>query len=220
MDAISRRGLALALVLALLTSAGCVGFVTGNGPLTFEASPASATNATLSETGYHLQRQQSMEMNRTVSVAGQSRSVHVTNYVAVYARSADVEMPADTPSGPTGGMVVVVSTPKASVAGQGLNPLGTAPIEKILTLVPGLLPGSSSVQRVEQVRSRPVTMLGSETTLRTFEVTAERDGTTATSSMALARVEDDGDYVLVLAVFPPGNHDDDGVVRLLDGLRH
>ena len=111
----SRRLLPVAVALLLVTS-GCMGLITGE-TVAFDASPATVSDSTLDSTGYELRNASQRNITRTVSVAGQERTIRLTNEWRQYSRSGTI-------LGIEVGELsrfVVLSTPTAEVAGQPVD---------------------------------------------------------------------------------------------------
>ena len=79
----TRRIIAVVAVAALVTMSGC-GFLLGNEALEFNASPVAVDDTAQSDTGYEETRRSSQAVERSFQVAGQTRNVSVTNYLAEY----------------------------------------------------------------------------------------------------------------------------------------
>lgn len=211
------RRLSLSLVLAaFVVTAGCVGVLTGSEPLTVEAEPVSVTAAAQSDAGYEAGRTTTQELEREVTVAGQTRDVVVTNHVAEYSRTVEV--------GPLGtgefARFVVVSTPAVDVLGQTFNPVGDMSDRELAELA------QDQYQDLRNLRSageRTVTVLGTETTVSRFtaDATVGDTGQTIEVTLHVTRVRDGGDFIVVIAAHPtaiPG--ETERVDTMLGGVRH
>ncbi|AXR77959.1 DUF6517 family protein [Natrarchaeobaculum sulfurireducens] len=83
----SRRSvLAAGATGALTLTAGCFEFVTGDGPLEFEAARIGPTEAALEETGYELADVEEERFEETVEF-GVEREIHASFWYATYTKS-------------------------------------------------------------------------------------------------------------------------------------
>lgn len=210
------RWLATALLAMLVVSSGCVGVLTGNEPLTFEASPVSVSSTALADAGYEEVRSTTQEMNREVSAAGQTRDVVVTNQVTEYARTVD--------AGPLGSgefaRFVVVSTPAVDVLGQTFNPVGEMSNRELAELAQDQYQGLENLQSAGE---RRVSVLGTQATVSRFTADATVQGTDQSVELTLhvTRIRDGGDFIVVIAAHPtllPGEAD--RVDTMLGGVQH
>jgi len=209
--------LAAVLVVAVIAvSAGCVGVLTGNQPLTFDAQPVSVSAAAQHAAGYDHVNTTTQTLSRSFSVAGQSRKVTVTNHLAEYGRTVSLGSfgSADL------ARFVVVSTPAVQVLGQTFNPVGHMSSQQLVEQVQGKYQGVSNVQ---PAGNRTRTLLGTSTTVSSFTADATFGGSGQSISLTIdvAKVRDGGDYVVVVAVYPtklPGEAD--RVDTMLTGVQH
>ncbi|MFB6110219.1 MAG: DUF6517 family protein [Halodesulfurarchaeum sp.] len=204
-----RAVLTLALV-GLVASSGCA--LLAGGTLEFTAAPATVSEAAQSAAQYELSRMQSPSINRTVSVAGQERTIRATNHLAVYER--------ELAAGPVRatGTVLVLSTPQMTVFGQSLNPIGEMSPRQLLEAVAASRAGLSNVA----IRgNRTVPVLGETATVTAFEATTEFGGRQVDVTVHLLRVAHEGDYVVALAVHPSVmTAEQAGVDRMFRGIEH
>lgn len=204
-------GLAVLLVL----SAGCLGVLTGSEPFVATASEAGVSAAALSETGFEAGETRTAWLNRTVDVAGQERDVRIRNYVATYQMQGSI-----SPDGTVQfGLFSVFSTPKVSIAGQGLNPIGRMPHGQLVEQVASQ---GGDIRDVQQEGTRELTVLGSSTEVTRFSAVAERSGQEVPVYIEVSRVEDGKDYVVAVGVYPQAAEDDvrPQVERLFTGIEH
>ena len=112
----------------------------------------------------------------------------------------------------------VVSTPQASIAGQALNPIGRMDDRE---LVERIAQQSGNLHDVEQEDTRTVTILGSDEEVTRFRATAERSGVEVPVYVEVARVEDDGDFVVAVGVYPQGSDEmRSQVTTMFGGVEH
>ena len=209
-----RKGILTLLVGLLVVSSGCVGLLTGE-TVEFESSPASVSDSALEETGYEQSIADEQTIERTVDVAGQERTIRVTNHVRQYQRGIDL--------GPVGevnaGSFIVFSTPSASVAGQTLNPAASWSNER---LVEEVASRNDQISDVEFQRNRSVDALGESREVAVFSGTTTIEGQEVDVLIHLASFEHEGDVVVAVAVYPERIDDRESprVDTLLGGLSH
>ncbi|NEU56912.1 DUF6517 family protein [Halorussus sp. MSC15.2] len=209
----ARRVVAGVLVAVLVVSSGCTGVL--SGPVTFSATEATVSDAALEETGYEHNSTEKMELSRTVSAAGQSKEVEVTNWISEYHKTVGLPGVGEQKAA----VFVTFSSPQVEVLGKSLNPLDKYDNRQLAQQFTSQL---RSVNNVRQVGAQNRTMLGKSTRVTKFEATV----TTATgvefdAYVHVTKVKHEGDFVVALAVYPqklPGQSD--AVSRLLRGVQH
>ncbi|KAA9398043.1 hypothetical protein Har1130_05760 [Haloarcula sp. CBA1130] len=209
-----RKGILTLLVGLLVVSSGCVGLLTGE-TVEFDSSPASVSDSALEETGYEQSMADEQTIERTVTVAGQERTIRVTNHVRQYQRGIDL--------GPVGevnaGSFIVFSTPSASVAGQTLNPAASWSNER---LVEEVASRNDQINDVQFQRNRSVESLGDTREVSVFSGTTTIEGQEVDVLIHLTSFEHEGDVVVAVAVYPERINDRESprVDTLLGGLSH
>lgn len=200
------------LLALLLVSSGCMGFF--SGPVTFEATPADVGSGAQEETGYTLERAETMNVSREFSAAGQSKEVTAVNYLREYKRKADL--------GPLGerelARFVVLSTPEVKVGPKTFNPIGEMS-NKQLALQ--LQSSYDSIENIETVSSRNVTVLGKSTEVTKFKATAKTNGGTSVDVyLHVTKVNHEEDFVVAIAVHPQQLDEQQRIDTLLAGIEH
>lgn len=211
-----QRTLAIALLFALaLVTGGCVQAVTGD-TVTFEASPASVSDSVASDHNYRLDTRDTVRVTNTVDLPALGETdVRLTNHLVAYSRT-DVQ--GEDAAENSAGAFLVVSTPKAEVAGQGTNPLGGVPTKQ---LVERFASRSGDQRDVEQVGSETIRMLDSTTEATKFSSTTRVNGQSVETFVYVARVAHGSDYVIAVAVIPRPFEDDEGAVyELMRAIGH
>lgn len=202
------------LLAALVVTSGCVGFLTGSEALEFDASKVTVSDQARSDTGYEEARVAEQTVNETVSAAGQERRVQVTNWMAQYDRSVDL----GALGSQRAAVFVALSTPKVEVAGQTFNPVGDMSNRELLQQLQSRYGG---LQVGAQVANDSVTALGEERAVEKYEAQADFQGETADVYVHVAKFEHDGDFVVVVAVYPQQLPDEqEKVYALVAGLEH
>ena len=196
-----RHGIALLAVLAV--TAGCL----GGSPMAVSGSPAAIGNDALEAGGLERVAAENRTLNATVraSISGDvelqaNRDVRATTPVRVY-RSGD-------------SVVAVVSTPVVKpIENQPIyrDPLATRSAAEQVNYAQSVY----DVSGLEAVGERNRTVLGNESTVRTYAGTAS--GTDVT--VRVARVRHEGDFVTVVAVEPASGGSLD-LDALLGALEH
>ena len=200
------RWLLFGLVAALVVSCGCLGSLGPEG-LQFTADPVSIDYRAVAAAGFELRGSDSFEVDQTVEVGGETRRVVVTSHTVTLRKEY---------RGAPLGHVVALSTPQASVLGQGLNPLGTIDAEDLVGRVLGRSP-AVAVDDLERRGTVSMRALGEERTVDRFDASGDRGAV----DVYLTRFEHGDDYVVVLGVVPEGADDGPEAFRtLLGGLGH
>lgn len=178
-------------------SAGCVGVITGSQPAEFSSGTATVPASALEETGYETVGVEALEIDRTVSVAGQERRVIVTNQLAQYDKS--IELP--TGDSYRGALFAVLATPAVEILGRTMNPvaqLGTGELaRRVLSQYEGL-------GNLREDGTETVTILGTETEVGRFLTDAEvAAGVTAEVRIHVAEAVRAGDdFVVAVGAYP------------------
>lgn len=195
-------------------SAGCLGFLTGSEPITFEATKGTVADQALTDTGYREQTVDSETITRSFSAAGQTREVEVTNWVARYERSLEL--------GPLGeqdlGVFVVLSTPQVSILDRTFNPVGMMSNRELLERLQSRYEGFSVGERVD---TRMITVLDEDAEVEKFEGSATFQGQEIDLFVHVATVEHEEDYVVPIGIYPrliPG--EEQKILRLYRGIEH
>lgn len=210
----TRRVAAGVLLALLVTTSGCVGVLTGSESLTFNASQATVSDEALQQTDYAENRVEKLQVTENFTVAGQQRTVEVTNWVAGYNKSVDL--------GPVGeqelARFVVVSTPQVKIAGRTFNPL--AQVDNA-DLVQRFVSQYDQVSNIRAAGSQNTSMLGTSTEVTKFEATTTYNGLDVDLNVHVTKVNHDGDIVIAVAVYPQQlDGEEDAVFELIRGVEH
>ncbi len=207
-----RKLIAGAFLTMLVLTSGCLGFILGD-TLEVSASKGTVSDSALSQTGYEKAKVESVDVKRTYEAAGQSREVRVTNWVAQYDKTIGIEGVAEQ----TAAKFVVVSSPNVEIADKSFNPLDEFDNRD---LVEKFVAGYGNVDNIETVGSRRTTLLGTKTTVTEFSATARSHGATVDVTIQATKIKHDGDFIVVLAVYPKKLDESDNVAQLLSGVQH
>lgn len=212
---LSRRAFGGIVSGAVVAGSGCLGFILGNEAQEFEASAATAGDASLEETEYEQANEEEsdrMEIERTFSAAGQERQVVAVNYMSEYDRSVSVLTMEQRAA-----VFVAFSTPQVDLFGETFNPIGEMSNREIIQQVQGKYEG---MEVGDEVGTTDVSTLGETVTLSKFEGQANLDGTSVDVYIHIGQVAHDGDYVVPIAVYPQELDEEGKVVTLVEGLEH
>lgn len=209
-----RRQLAAALLVVLMVSTGCIGFLTGSSALTFAADDVRVSEQALSDTGYEQSRDTSQNVTRTFEAAGETRNVTVTNHVAEYQRSVSLLGNSQPYARAT-----VIASPEVEVAGQTFNPLSDLSNRD---LAEQLQSEYETVQNVQFESNRTVTVLGDEVTVSKFSAEATTEaGQSVDVYVHVTKTQDGEDFVVGVAVYPQQLDGEQAAVdTLLSGIQH
>lgn len=211
------RRVAVGLVLAaLVLTAGCIGFLTGEEALTFDSSPVAVSDAAQEETGYEEVRRDTENVTREYEVANQTRAVEVRNHVAEYART--VSMPGVGEQ--EFSRFTVMSTPQVEIAGQGpFNPVDEWNNTELVLRVQQQY---DAIENVRKEGNRTRTVLGNETTVSEFRADAKAgEGVTVEVIIHVTKVQHGEDFVVAIGVHPAGLEEERQYVNtMLDGIEH
>lgn len=205
-----RRGL-LALGLGvLLVTAGC-SFL--QGPVTFEANQSTVTQEARQNTGYEEVRIEQQTITRSYGSGEASKEVKVVNVLAEYKRQVSL--------GPLSGELArfsVFTTPAVEVAGQQFNPVGDMSNAELALLVQKKY---GTITNVRLQDNRTVQLVGEQATVSKFTA----DATTVAGKQVdvylhIGQTYHEGDYVIVIAVYPQQLQEQDNVDRLARGVVH
>lgn len=212
-----RKGIVLVAVVALVLTSGCTGLVFGDG-LEEEAQPARVDQATVDDTGFEFQDAQVLDLNETVSVAGQERQIRATNHLARYGRQSSLPT-ADRETG----AFIVVSTPEFSVLGRPMNPVADMSNRELLAEFRPQLEKQlgNDLENVRTVDERDEPVLGLEATVTTFAADTTVDGEEVTLNVHITKVLHEGDVVIALGAHPEAlQQQAPEIHQLMRGIEH
>jgi len=208
------RKLTLLLTVAVIaTTAGC-GFITGDEALTFSADPATVDEDALSESGYEEVSTDRQTIVRNFTVAGQTRSVNVTNHLAQYDRG--VELPGIGQQ--RAGLFVTFASPQVEIATRTFNPIADLSNRQLLAQFSSQYEGLTVG---EQVDNRTTMVLGQDAAIEKYEGSAQLSGTSVDVSIHVTTVRHEGDIIVALGIYPQAlSGEEERVFTLLDGIEH
>ena len=211
MPRVRRRALAVALALLLATS-GCLGVFSG-GATTFEAEPADVDEAAASQTGFEKNGTRDSVVTREVGPEGVSETVRVVNKVTTYEKSLEIPLLGSARLG----VFSIVSSPAVEIAGQTFNPVADYSNDRLVQLVTNRF---GSLSNVEQVGSRQVTVLGSQTTVTKYAATTTVQGQQIDVFVHVAKVRHGDDFLVGVGVYPQRLDQESEVLSLYRAIEH
>lgn len=209
-----RRTLPAIVLAGLILTGGCIGFLTGEETLSFEADQATVDQDTRSETDYQQTRSESQTITRNFSAAGQTRTVTVTNQVTEYKRQISIPIVEDQELA----RFTVLSTPKVQVLNRTFNPVANLSNRQ---LAQQFQEKYETIDDVQHAGDRSVTVLGQETTVSKFSARAKIvDGQTIDVYFHIAQVDHGDDFIIGVAVHPQEVDEQERVDQLYGGITH
>lgn len=196
-----------------IVTAGCLGVITGEEPAEFSASPIGVSGSTLDDTGYDGPEVEEVVIEREFEVAGQTREVHVTNYLAEYEKSVDMG-----PLGEQRGAVFsVLSTPKVNVLDREFNPVADMSNRELAEMIQDNYEGISDITHE---RDGSVTILDQDATQSRFTAEAEFDGSSVDIYLHVSEaVEADEELIVTVGGYPRQlQSEGDNIIRLMEGV--
>lgn len=207
---VARRGLLRGLAgLPLVSLAGCALF---QNEIRRTAGPVELDGTTSDETGFEHQGTEKLTLTRTVQVAGGSRDLSLTNYLAAYTRTVPA---ADAPVA----SLQAFSTPSVTVGDREANPLWELDAEQLLGRVAA---GTQfgAVQDVETVGTEEYPILGGPRTVTVLEGTTVRQGQQVQVRLPTSKFKHDEDILVLLGGYPATLGGEEQIRAALDGLVH
>ncbi|MGB9985789.1 DUF6517 family protein [Salarchaeum japonicum] len=207
----SRRTAVAVALAALVLASGCLGFL--SGPVTFSANQVTVEDSTLESSGYEEVSVEEMQVNRTFEAAGQSKTVEITNWVAQYEKQVSV-LGVERRAAVFG----TFSSPEVSVLGQSFNPLNDYDNRELVQLIQQQY---GTISDLTAVSNTTLSVLGHSTTVTKFSGTANFDGQSIDVFVHVTKVNDGGDIVAAVGVYPQQlDGEEEHVVTLLQNLEH
>ena len=210
---LTRREFGTIAALGLGGTAGCLDFVTGDGPFEASSEPVWVSEEALNESGYDEERTDTMVIERHFERV--DRDVRVTNHLGEYQRSVELPILGEGRLG----VFAVVSTPRVSIAGQTLNPVAHMDDEELAERFQSRY---DEVEDLERVGSDTVTILGEEGDISRFDATSEVEGEAIDLRMHLGQVEHEEDVIVVIGAYPEdlADREEGNFFTLAEGVEH
>jgi hypothetical protein len=196
-----------------IAAAGCLGVLTGEEAAKFSASPIGVAATTLDDTGYEGPEITDVVIEREFEVMGQTREVHVTNYLAEYEKAIDM--------GPLGeqrcAMFSALPTPKAEALVRQFTPVADTSNRELAEMIQDNYEG---IDDLTHESDDTITILDQETTHSRFTAKAEFDGTNVDIYLHVSEaVEADDDLAITVGGYPQLlQRERDNIVRLMESV--
>ncbi len=195
--------------LSLASLAGCALL---QDEIEQSASPAELGEETRQQSGFEHQGTEELTLTETVEVAGESRDLRLTNYLATYRRVVP-ETEAAVAS------VQAFTTPSVTVGGSEANPIwGIEPKRVLQRVATG--PQMTGFDDVREVGTTELRSLGATRTVTILEGTTERQGQEIVVRLPTATFKHDGDILVVLGGYPRALGGQERVQMAIEGLVH
>lgn len=205
-----RRVLVTLGLATLLVSAGC-SFL--QGPVTFEANQSTVSTDARQGTGYEEVRVEDQTVTRRFGSGNVSQEVRVVNKLAEYKRQVSVGLLEGELA-----RFSVFTSPGVEVAGQEFNPVSDMSNAELAMLVQEKY---GTVSDVRLQGNRTVELLGRQATVSKFTASAQTvGGQSVDVYLHIGQVAHEGDYVVVIAVYPQQLQEEENVDRLVRGVEH
>lgn len=194
-------------VAAVVVLSGCLGTLAA-----VDAGATAVPGATVEREGYVAGNETTVPLRVPVGVAGVGGEVSVTGHLAGYSRTTAANETA---------VLLVVTTPDATVGGVSVNPLRGATDPSVVRTALGLAARARTTGAVENVTdlreesTAAVALLGETTAMTTYAGVVNTDAGRADVRVHVASVEHEGDVVLALAVHPASMDERAAVTRML-----
>ncbi len=172
----------------------------------FSSAPAAFAADAVGEAGYERVGQEEVVEERQIEAGGTERDVTVTNHLTQYERSVSVRDQERT-------LVfgLVFTTPSISFVGQEFNPVSNWDaaeiVEKTSAMIEDQVDGE--IRDVSEVDELSMTVLETETDVTVLGVTAAAEGTDIQYRVPVAKVQHEGDFVLVATMYPERLRDEE-----------
>lgn len=216
MSSSRRRFLTAAVTGSVALSAGCLDFVTGDGPLEFSSDRVAPTDSALEETGFEEMSVEEKTFEETVE-AGVEREVKANFWLSSYSKALEIQGQSKEATA-----FVAVSSPNMSVAGRSLNPIDEMDSEELLNEFRGQIEnGDTTIQDIQREETFSVSILGESRDVDLLRGQTEYQGEAIDIELVVASFAHEGDY-LVLAGMYPEMFQDEGVnvETLLESVEH
>jgi hypothetical protein len=208
------RTLAMVAVVLAVGTAGC-GFLFGDEPATFTATPATVEEDAYGQTGYQETNVSERNVTRQFELADQTREVVVVNQLAMYERQVSLPV---LQGSERAAVFTVFASPKVELAGQTFNPLDDYDERDILQQFQSQY---EEVSVGDKVGSSQVDALGETRNVSKFEGTARLAGQNVDVYIHASKFEHDGDFIAVVAIYPQRLSGEEGKVKtLINGIEH
>ena len=191
-----RTAATLVAVAGLVLASGCSLILSDSQQ--FTATPAGLCPAETSATGYSIDDEQWVNETREFEAVGQFREVRIDSYRRTYVR--------ERPDGgnQTGG-VVVFATPRAVIAGEPRNPVGSWSHRRVLAEFGDDFGRYGTLTNASQTGTDSRDVLDSPASVSRFDAIGQTDSDAVDVRVTVARLEHADDFLLVGTVHELGD---------------
>lgn len=210
-----RAALKVAATASIGATAGCLGFVAGDGPLEFESERAAPSDATLEETGFDAESIEEESVEEVIDVVVE-RELHATFWVSTYTKEADLPgTDVDT------AVFTAVSIPGMEVLGSQQNPIADMDNEELFEeFRDDVRTEHGDVSDVTRRSTDELAILGDDREVDVFEAVAERHGETYDVLMEVTSFEHEDDILVLVGIYPADVTDDPPIDDLMASVDH
>ncbi|QLG48347.1 DUF6517 family protein [Natrinema halophilum] len=196
---LSRRSLLAAGATGTIAlTAGCLGFVLGNEPLTFDSDRVAPTDEALGDAGYEEQSVKEDSIERSEEVAGIERDFKASFWRSVYTKKVEY-----MGQKREGAAFAAVSIPGMEVAGRSLNPLDDMSNERLLErFLNQIETDQGAIKNITHQDSFDLEILGGGRTVDTFLGESELEGETIDIEIKVTSFSHEGDMLVLLGLLP------------------
>jgi hypothetical protein len=225
-----RAGVAVALALTLVAT-GCLGFVTGEEALKYEAEAATVPDDDLGAFSLVQERELVERQNRTYPVSPEPGQANVTREIVVessvvwYGKNETINGKQRQIAS-----LAVVSTPVIDVVEYPVNPVGNMSERQLLSFLEAQADseqfgGITELERVDPddvaVETEDVDVLDTETDVQVYEATRVVQNREVKVRIYVAKVRHGDDYVVFLgghSMLHPG--EGHAIVSMMEAVEH
>jgi hypothetical protein len=208
-----REYIALSAFGAAASTAGCLGVLLGNEPVSKEADQATVGSSALEDSGYEKAAEREETITREFDVPGGTREAEATNKIVEYDRAIEVGTERLRAA-----VFATLSTPAFEFGGETFNPIDDMRNREIAKMAQGQYSGLSVGDEVDE---RTVETLEDEVDLSKFEASGTVGGEQVPAFLHVGKVRHGDDFVVPLAIYPRRLSDEESVVvGLIESLEH
>lgn len=207
-----RAVLAGAGMVSLTAVTGCLGLLTDD-EIAFDASPARVSDATLDDTGYHLDAQDDVVVEETFSAGGQSRDVVVTNKMTEYQKSVDMGLLGTQEAA----VFTCLTTPQVNVLNREFNPVSDMSTREIAEMVQDQY---EDMQIGDHVAESTVTIYGTSTTQDKYVAEGMLAGDFVDLYLHISDpVEMEDDFLFTVGAYPElGPDEESNILQMMESV--
>ncbi len=208
---LSRRALGVAAAGTLVSTAGCVGFVTGDDSLRFAADRAVVDDEALSETGYSEYRIEEQTITESVTVAGTTREVDARNVLAEYQKGID----AGDLGSARSATFAAFATPQVDLLWRTFNPVGEMDNREIAE---EFTSGYEGVEIDEETDRTTLSVLGDDVDVSAYEAEAYLESELTEVRLHIGTAEAEQDFVVLVGMYPRLVDESEEIHRLAESI--